>query len=101
MHIALLLLWVMNAADGLFTFYFVDVRQVATEINPIMQWCIERGWGTFFAVKLALGTLGAQVLWRRSWTGVLKVVVLALIWVYALICSWHLFGIYLVLKGVL
>lgn len=98
MHIALILLWIANAVDAAGTYFFIH-RGVAREANPIMLWCIERGWWVFFVAKFSLISGSSALLWNKPWRGIVKTTVLFLLAVYSLICLWHGYGAYLVLTG--
>ena len=103
MVLTLISLWIMNAIDALGTSYFVSVKQVGYEANPVMAWIIGLGWPVFFAVKLAImsaTTVGIYHL-RDKLTKPFKIAIGFVFAMYAFICIWHGVAFVLVQKGAL
>lgn len=59
------------------------------EANPVMRWALERGTGTFAALKLGLTLLGALVLLVRVRFRWMRQALLGLVAAYVLLLGWH------------
>jgi hypothetical protein len=74
-------------ADLLLTLDVLD--RGGEEVNPVMRWALERGVGTFAALKLGLTLLGALVLLVRVRFRWMRQALLALVAAYVLLIGYH------------
>lgn len=85
--VAVALLLLLCVADLLLT---LDVlARGGEEANPVMRWALERGTGTFVALKLGLTLLGALVLLVRVRFRWMRHALLGLVAAYVVLIGWH------------
>ncbi len=80
---------VLNVIDVVATLAFVS-SGVAVEANPIMARALALGPAAFVAIKIAVVTLGALVLWRYARLGLAKLGSVVVCAAYALVVIYDL-----------
>ena len=85
----ILIAYLLNLIDYLFTIYYIDLYGVEIEANPIMRWCFEHdiAWAVkIFIVGGLFGLVGYLVkrYHKCRWAGIL------LCGVYALLAGYHM-----------
>lgn len=89
MMIPLVIAYLLNIADYLFTAYWVRLYGTEIEANPLMRWCFENNvaWAVkIFAVGGLFGLVGylTHRYHKCRWAGIL------LCGVYALLAGYHM-----------
>lgn len=84
------LLFALNLADALLTIYWVR-NGIATEGNQLMAGLLDIGDAPFLAVKIAVGTIAAVVLWRWRNLRLAKVGLAFALVVYITLMGVHFF----------
>ncbi len=85
--IALVLIWLLNYIDGIFTIVWVQMG-VAVEANPLMEGLIDTPT-TMLLVKTTLVTLGCFILWRFRAFGLSQLMITLALICYLLILALH------------
>ena len=65
LHKLLIGLLIFNGIDVPVSWYFIQVKQVAIEGNPLMEVALQWGFLPFCTIKAALIGLAGFLLWRR------------------------------------
>lgn len=91
--LVLIILFVLNLIDGIFTYISVS-SGIAIEINPIMNWCLNKGIYIFFLVKAVLISGCILVLYLHKEKLVSIIGSYFLCFIYFLIVCWHLLNIF-------
>lgn len=89
LFIASLFLVVLSVADALFTLHHIE--RGARELNPTMNLLLEMGVDEFFYMKYSLTCLAVLFLCVHKNFSWVKETIVALIMVYILVISWHLY----------
>jgi hypothetical protein len=87
--LASLSLIVLSVTDALFTLYHIE--RGAKEVNPTMNLLLEMGVDAFFYMKYALTCLAVLFLCVHKNFSWVRQTIVALILVYILVISWHLY----------
>ena len=88
--IALLLIFILNLADGLLTLFWIS-RNLATELNPLMNILINKGPAAFLFVKILMPTLGLIALYKTKDEFLLsKIAIFSLLFIYTGLILYHI-----------
>ena len=87
----ILLLWILNIADSLFTDYWLQ-NNLAVESNPFMLAAIESFGQQFclFVLKPVLVLLASYILWKRRQSKFARIVIVPLCAFYLYVLALHI-----------
>lgn len=86
----LVILFLLNLFDGVLTLYAVLLGVL--EVNPIMDYALRFGPIGFLSVKVGLVTVCLLIL-NSTLKGKQRRLLSFLIFIYALVTAWHIFGV--------
>jgi|LWDU01.1.fsa_nt_gi hypothetical protein len=82
------LLIILNIIDAFSTLYFVSCGY-ATELNPLMDILISKGWGVFLFIKLFVSITVCYIFWILRNRKLIKIVLIPITFVYLYIFIKH------------
>lgn len=88
-----------NLADAICTMAWIEAG-IAEEANLFMEWLINRGFGVFVVVKMAIVVIGLAILWTHKHRKLASVGLFSLTTVFAVLMLYHLYiGLNLATSG--